>query len=127
MTNKHAPIDALFVLRTSQEVITDIQEKLQTRPTLNPTNLTYLQSRLSLVDDGLEIGINKINELTHYKEEAQNTLSAAEHQASDLMDDLNDLIKGNKALTANEVATIAKELYSTAEDLYYFLGAGVVQ
>lgn len=123
MTNTQAPFNTIFVLRASQQVITGVKKALQARH----LNIADIHKSLSLIDDALLIAIDKINQLTKHQEEAQETFTQAEHQASDLMDDINKLVKDNKALTAIEAATIAKDLYKTAEDLYFLLGAGVTE
>lgn len=124
MTNKTKPLNTIFIVSKSQEIVADIKVGIDSG---RPLSREYIQHGLDLVYIALEAALRRISELTQYQKETQDTLSQAEHQASDLMDSLNKLVKDNKALTAIEAATIAKELYGTIEGLYFLLGSGVEQ
>ena len=124
MYNKTAPFNTVWVLRNSQSLITDVKTALQSK---QPLPKADLQQRLGMVYDALDMAITRINELTQAQEEAQTRLREAEHQAADLMGDIDELAKGDIDLSASDVSDIAKDLHDTAENLYFFLGAGVEQ
>lgn len=54
------PIDAIFVLRASQNLIKDVALQLKSQ---HPQTFNELNPRLALVNDALQIGITRINDL----------------------------------------------------------------
>lgn len=122
MYNKSAPFNTVFILKTSQSYITAVKKALDNRKALN---LEEVQFRLGMIIESLQLGIDRINELTQSQEQAQTSLREGSRQSSELMADIANFAQGDIDLSASEVSGIAKDLHQTAEKLHLLLSAGV--
>ena len=122
MYNKTAPFNTVFVLKTSQSYIAELKKALDNRKAVN---LDEVQFRLGMIAEALQLGIDRINELTQSQEKAQATFSEGEDLAQELVDELEELAERKTAIRPSEIKTIADELCSTADDLCFLLSSGV--
>ena len=111
------------LLVSVQSVITALKAGLRAP---QPIDFIDLDSKLDLLSDTLVIAHGQVSELLRQKAETVERLSECEDLAEELMDELDDLEKYNPLfLSTNKVQEIAKDLYGTAEDLYFLLSQGV--
>ena len=109
------------LLVSVQSVITALKAGLRAP---QPIDFIDLDSKLDLLSDSLVIAHGQVIELLRQKAETVERLSECEDLAEELMDELDDLEKYDPDFSAKNVQEIAKDLYDTAEDLYFLLSQG---
>lgn len=109
------------LLVSVQSVITALKAGLRAP---QPIDFIDLDSKLDLLSDTLVIAHGQVSELLRQKAETVERLSECEDLAEELMEELDDLEKYDPDFSAKNVQEIAKDLYDTAEDLYFLLSQG---
>ncbi|MDO8415732.1 MAG: hypothetical protein Q7S87_05915 [Agitococcus sp.] len=112
----------LTLIMTSQSVITAIKTALHAE---HPIAIADLDTKLNTLSDALDVLRLQVSLLIEQQAEAVTAFSEGEDLASDLMDELKDLEKYDEDLNACTIEEVAKELYDTAEDLYFLMSSGV--